>query len=145
MTRTGEGVVPGVQTDWVGRQGMRVVGGFDIRFWLSKANVLYLVMGHPLVMGQFRPACKIIKYHHHQLNISSQHSILHIIEAIYLLFVPVKYKSKIYKSKPLTLQNHHISLRYKCWLLEFRIEKIPRINTQMLGYRSQVNVEKGSG
>ena len=102
-------------------------------------------MGHPLVMGQFRPACKIIKNRHHQLNLSSQHSIFHIIEAIYLLFVTVKYNAKIYKSKPLTLQNHNISLRYKCLLLEFRVGKIPRINTQMLAYRSQVNVGKRSG
>ena len=31
----------------------------------SKPNVLYLVMGHPLVMGQFWLACKNIKNSHH--------------------------------------------------------------------------------
>ena len=102
-------------------------------------------MGHPLVMGQFQPACKIIKNRHHQLNLSFKHSIFHIKEAIYLLFVTVNYNAKIYKSKPLTLQNHNISLRCKCLLLEFRVEKILRINTWMLGYRSQVSVGKRSG
>jgi len=34
-------------------------------------NVLYLVMGHPLVMGHFRPASKNIKNSHTKLNIDS--------------------------------------------------------------------------
>jgi len=76
--------------------------------WWIRTNVLYLVMGHPLVMGQFRPASKIIKNRHQQLNLSSKHSIVHIKEAIYLLFVTVNYNAKIYKSKPVTLQNDNI-------------------------------------